>query len=147
MSHLSYLLGGTPDKAPEPKECTEPTSPAPTPVIDTSKFKVFEVEQVKKLTLQEMRSELRVRGLNPAGGIVQLEERLTEAVTEQLKCMPKDSMPPPQTPDDIKAAGVVSEHCGVTYQPHMEGGADFFLDRPVQRHLAPPGGKSTVHLG
>ena len=36
---------------------------------------VFEIEQVKKLTLQEMRIELRARGLNPGGGIVQLQER------------------------------------------------------------------------
>lgn len=149
MSHLSYLLGGTPEKAPceeEPKQIESPKSPAV--FVDPSKFKVFEIEQVKKLTLQEMRIELRARGLNPGGGIVQLQERLTEALVEQLKSMPTEApLPPPQTPDDFKAAGCVSEHCAVAYQPHVDGQGDFFLGRPVQRHLAPPGGKSTVHLG
>lgn len=143
MSHLSYLLGGTPEKG-SPEE-SAPKSP--TPNVDPANFQVFEVEQVKKLTLQETRIELRARGLNPGGGIVQCQERLTEAIVDQLKVMPKERMPPPQTPDSIKAAGCVSEHCGVSYQPCMEGGPDFFLERPVQRHLAPPGGKSTVHLG
>eukprot|EP00959_Pyramimonas_sp_CCMP1952_P060599 1265787-Pyramimonas_sp.AAC.2 len=138
VSHLSYLLGGTPEKG-SPEE-SAPKSP--TPNVDPANFQVrlaplcmhllasgcryftpfrtnrpanmtfrmssapithtyschtrfllvvaklgfckalghpgvpvFEVEQVKKLTLQETRIELRARGLNPGGGIVQCQER------------------------------------------------------------------------
>jgi hypothetical protein len=35
----------------------------------------YEIENVRKLTIKELRTALRERGLNPAGGHQQLEER------------------------------------------------------------------------
>lgn len=144
MSQLGYLLGGA---AAENQADNKPEYAPPatsTPLVNPSQYTTYEIENVRKLTIKELRTALRGRGLNPAGGHQQLEERLTEALNAQRTARSSA----PVTPDDIQAAGRTCENSCTTTAYNPPPTINYNQnERPVQRVLAPPGGHSLVHFG
>lgn len=101
----------------------------------------MDVESVKRMVLPELRSALRQRGLNPAGGVEALKERLTEAL---LSSGEGAGAPPPQ------AATALGEQKAPGNNYSRPGGqqnvGNFITDRPSSRVVQPPGGATSVSL-
>ncbi|KAK3253155.1 hypothetical protein CYMTET_37582 [Cymbomonas tetramitiformis] len=100
-SSLGYLLGGdSPAKAPAQaaqEPVAEPAGPAgPTNIT----YDQYTANEIRKMTLKDLRVELRARGLSPAGGKEALEERLLESVA---------APPPPVAAAPVATAPALEE--------------------------------------
>mmetsp|Transcript_972 Transcript_972/g.1533 ORF Transcript_972/g.1533 Transcript_972/m.1533 type:complete len:438 (-) Transcript_972:833-2146(-) len=106
---------------------------------------------VKPLTLNQLRSNCRARGLQPAGGVEQLRERLgTSMIATGDMELIQDGISTPQssvpsTPNNGMSSNAPS---GNNYaRPGGQNVGNFISDRPSSRVLAPPGGVSQIAFG
>ncbi|XP_075264952.1 uncharacterized protein LOC142357159 [Convolutriloba macropyga] len=96
-------------------------------------------KQVDSMLLKDLRVELRNRGLNPAGGVEALRERLTESILNG------GSAAVAERPEPVM---VSNERVSNNYT--RTGGqnvGNFMTERPTSRVLDQPGGKSQICLG
>ncbi|KXZ48333.1 hypothetical protein GPECTOR_28g739 [Gonium pectorale] len=107
---------------------------------------------LKPLTIKDLRVQLRARGLNPAGGLEALRERLKETMfetkdfalkTETGEDMAMVHVTAGQASRDV-AAGKGQNNYG---RPAGQNVGNFITDRPSSRVLAAPGGASQIVFG
>ncbi|KAG2487643.1 hypothetical protein HYH03_013781 [Edaphochlamys debaryana] len=115
---------------------------------------------LRPLQLKDLRSLARVRGLNPAGGKEQLEDRIKENMLQTGNFstqIPVDGAPgatpagPYGAAPPYGSAGPGNQ-IGVNNNNYSRPGGqqnvgNFITDRPSSHVMAPPGGHSTIQLG
>eukprot|EP00238_Polyblepharides_amylifera_P011288 CAMPEP_0196598122 /NCGR_PEP_ID=MMETSP1081-20130531/94134_1 /TAXON_ID=36882 /ORGANISM="Pyramimonas amylifera, Strain CCMP720" /LENGTH=130 /DNA_ID=CAMNT_0041923769 /DNA_START=240 /DNA_END=632 /DNA_ORIENTATION=+ len=107
---------------------------------------LFTDSEVSKLTIKDLRTELRSRGYNPAGGKEALIERLIEAIGSQKA---GGDLPDnidnhiPFVPSSPQGPAGMNNYS----RPEGQNVDNFITDRSSSRVLAPPGGVSTVSFG
>jgi len=97
-------------------------------------------KRVNGMLLKDLRVELRARGLNPAGGMDALRERLTDSLMN-----PTAAAPAPAS--EVHAATDLEEHHPADNNYARPGGqntGNFITDRPSSRVLQQPGGASQI---
>ncbi|GLI70747.1 hypothetical protein VaNZ11_015774 [Volvox africanus] len=111
---------------------------------------------LRPLTLKDLRLLCRGRGLNPAGGKEQLEDRLKQHMlttgnfsTQVPSDGPEQAAPPGYA---VAPQGYQQYTTGVHSNNYSRPGGqqnvgNFITDRPSSHVIAPPGGHSTVQLG
>ncbi len=101
------------------------------------------MDNVSKMILKDLRSELRAQGLSPAGG----KETLIERLTEHLQ----NSGGPLKSEMGISkamgAAEMQRRPSNNYHRPEGQNVGNFLTDRNSSKVLAPPGGKSSFSLG
>eukprot|EP00191_Tetraselmis_sp_GSL018_P015356 CAMPEP_0177596772 /NCGR_PEP_ID=MMETSP0419_2-20121207/11315_1 /TAXON_ID=582737 /ORGANISM="Tetraselmis sp., Strain GSL018" /LENGTH=190 /DNA_ID=CAMNT_0019088815 /DNA_START=701 /DNA_END=1273 /DNA_ORIENTATION=- len=89
------------------------------------------------MVVRELRSELRSRGLSPAGGIDTLRDRLLDALTQDNA---------ETQPDGPGTQAAVGANVNNYQRPDGQNVGNFITDRPSSRVLAHPGGGSQISL-
>ncbi|PNW76426.1 hypothetical protein CHLRE_11g467576v5 [Chlamydomonas reinhardtii] len=115
---------------------------------------------VRPLQLKDLRILCRARGLTPAGGKEQLEDRLKQHMMQTgnfSTVLPADGDaggPPGAVPQGYAVApqGYQQYTTGVNDNNYSRPGGqqnvgNFITDRPSSHVMAPPGGKSSLQLG
>mmetsp|Transcript_325 Transcript_325/g.555 ORF Transcript_325/g.555 Transcript_325/m.555 type:complete len:254 (-) Transcript_325:361-1122(-) len=115
--------------APVVAAAPEPAAPAEAPASE---------KDLQKMTLKEVRTILRERGLNPGGSQGALIDRYLEAVADGT-CKPYLML----NEADRTAFKTVNNYS----RPDGQNVGNFMTDRSSSRVLAPPGGRSTFSFG
>ncbi|GIL60130.1 hypothetical protein Vafri_14754 [Volvox africanus] len=111
---------------------------------------------LRPLTLKDLRLLCRGRGLNPAGGKEQLEDRLKQHMltTGNFSIQVPSDGPEQAVPPGYAVApqGYQQYATGVNNNNYSRPGGqqnvgNFITDRPSSHVIAPPGGHSSVQLG
>ncbi|KAK3253154.1 hypothetical protein CYMTET_37582 [Cymbomonas tetramitiformis] len=132
----------------------EPAGPAgPTNIT----YDQYTANEIRKMTLKDLRVELRARGLSPAGGKEALEERLLESVAAPpppVAAAPVATAPALEEPvsapgevDGVNSLGQASGSSNSYARPDGQNCGNFLTDRNSSRVLAPPGGGSSITFG
>mmetsp|Transcript_30661 Transcript_30661/g.67918 ORF Transcript_30661/g.67918 Transcript_30661/m.67918 type:complete len:234 (-) Transcript_30661:694-1395(-) len=106
---------------------------------------------IRPLLLKDLRVQLRLRGLNPAGGLEPLRERLKEHMlaTGDFSLRSEDGAVAAPPPYGYEERGHIDQNRNNNYA--RPGGqqnvGNFITDKPSSRVLAPPGGQSKVVFG
>ncbi|GFR46187.1 hypothetical protein Agub_g7716 [Astrephomene gubernaculifera] len=111
---------------------------------------------LRPLPLKDLRILARARGLNPAGGKDQLEDRLKQHMisTGNFSIQLPVEGAEPAVPSGYAVApqGYQQYTTGVSNNNYsrpagQQNVGNFITDRPTSHVMAPPGGRSTVQLG
>lgn len=164
-SSLGYLLGAdSPAKAPV-QVAEEPVpEPAGPPGPTAIAYDQYTSNEIKKMSIKDLRIELRARGLSPAGGKEALEERLLESVASAANATSEPPAPVAAPPVEVAPAveepvsapaevegvnslGQGSSSSNAYARPDGQNCGNFLTDRNSSRVLAPPGGGSSITFG
>lgn len=139
------------EAAPAPPPVVVAAAPAPPPVVAPAPAPVAAAPEpaapaeepasekdLQKMTLKEVRTILRDRGLNPGGSQGALIDRYLEAVTDGT-CKPYTML----NEADRSAFKTVNNYS----RPEGQNVGNFMTDRSSSRVLEPPGGRSTFSFG
>lgn len=118
---------------------------------DVTVGQIFPPEMVSKMTLPELRVQLRSRGCSPAGGKQTLVERLNDAIALEMhgreqgmqQAHRQQDAPPPMYYEPQVAGGTPPSNVNNYTRQSGQNCDNFISDRPSSRVLAPPGGNSS----
>ncbi|GLC35207.1 hypothetical protein PLESTB_000565900 [Pleodorina starrii] len=107
---------------------------------------------LKPLTIKDMRVQLRIRGLSPAGGLEALRDRLKENMLETKDFSFKNEAGEDLTVVQVTAGQASKDVAAGKGQnnytrPAGQNVGNFLTDRPSSRVLAAPGGASQIVFG
>ncbi|GAX82859.1 hypothetical protein CEUSTIGMA_g10285.t1 [Chlamydomonas eustigma] len=109
-------------------------------------------QMIRPLMLQDLRTQLRARGVNPAGGAPELRERLKQNMTEtgNFNLNMSATGSPAQGP--VQAGAPTADmNSRLANNYNRPGGqqnvGNFLTDKPSSRVLASPGGGSQIVFG
>eukprot|EP00201_Polytomella_parva_P016539 CAMPEP_0175062386 /NCGR_PEP_ID=MMETSP0052_2-20121109/14140_1 /TAXON_ID=51329 ORGANISM="Polytomella parva, Strain SAG 63-3" /NCGR_SAMPLE_ID=MMETSP0052_2 /ASSEMBLY_ACC=CAM_ASM_000194 /LENGTH=161 /DNA_ID=CAMNT_0016328403 /DNA_START=27 /DNA_END=512 /DNA_ORIENTATION=+ len=107
---------------------------------------------LKPLTVRDLRGQCRARGLNIAGGLDSLRDKIKEHMIESrdftLHTENGETLPGGIAIAGVSTSDVVSGNCQNNYvRPSGQNVGNFITDRPSSRVLAAPGGASQIVFG
>ena len=148
QSSLGYLFGSGATEEPAAHDAQvlkqqQQVVPLKEQDVNASAPYALKVEdQLKKMLLKDLRSELRAHGLNPAGSKETLLERLHEHFEKTGSGIKSEAFKPTAEPEVERTASNNNYH-----RPEGQNVGNFLTARRSSKVLAPPGGKSSFSLG
>jgi SPIRAL1-like protein len=109
-------------------------------------------QMIRPLMLQDLRTQLRARGVNPAGGAPELRERLKQNMVDTGNFNLNMSASGSPTAGSVQAGTSTADmNSRLANNYGRPGGqqnvGNFLTDKPSSRVLAPPGGGSQIVFG